>query len=121
VTHTPTTNGPPLHKPTTCFCCGRHATGIGLEGFGWNGDGDPHYICQQCAPLIQQIKATMRFDVYEDNAVQAAIEAVGPLIERNGSDLADWSEQQVTEFVTSVILEFGSSIRKQVREGEVPF
>lgn len=119
--HDPTSTGAPHHTPTTCWVCGRHATGIGLEGFGRNGDRDPHWLCQQCVPLIEQIRSTTRFDVYEERALDATIEAVGPLVERNGSDLAAWQYEQVREFVASVVLEFGNSIRGQVREGEVPF
>lgn len=121
MTHTPTSTGKPNHTPTTCFVCGRRATSIGMEGFGWNGDHDPHWICEACIPLLQQIKAVRSWDVYEQNAIAAAVDGVGDMVERFGADLSAWSEEQAHEFAGSIILGFGDSIRKQVKESEVPF
>lgn len=119
--HDPTSSGPPHHTPTVCYCCGRRAHGIGMEGFGWDGKRDPHWLCELCIPIMQQIKAVVRFDAYETRAIDATIEAVGALVGANGTDLGDWSEDQVREFVSEIILQFGHSIRKQIREQEVPF
>lgn len=121
MTHSPTSSGPPHHTPTTCWCCGRRAFGIGIGEFGRRGDGDPKFLCEACIPLIEHIKAVVRFDEYEQNAIHATIEAVGPLIEKFGTDLAEWDADQVEEFVTAIILGFGHSIREQVREREIPF
>jgi len=121
MTHTPTTSGPPHHTPTTCYCCGRHATGIGLEGFGRKADQDPHFICTACSLLIEQIKATRHWDTYEHRAIEAAVDGVGPLVERFGADLSGWTAEQAQEFAAAIILGFGDEIRRQVREQEVPF
>ena len=118
MTHAPTSTGAPHHVPTTCFCCGRRATGI---GFGDFAKGDPHWLCQQCIPLLEQIRSARRFDVYENAAIDMTIETVGPLIESYGSDLSEWTESQVRQFIMEVILGFGDAIRTQVREQEVPF
>ena len=119
MTHAPTSTGAPHHIPTTCFCCGRRATGI---GFGDLGAGkDPHWLCAQCIPLLEQIRSARRFDHYENAAIDMTIEAVGPSIEANGSDLGEWNESQVRQFVVDVIMHFGDAIRTQVREQEIPF
>jgi hypothetical protein len=118
MTHEPTSIGP-NHTPATCYLCGRHAVGLGL-GSARNSD-DPRWLCALCAMLCDQIRAVSKFDTYEDNALGKAIDMVGHLVERNGSDLADWSERQVREFVTMLILSFGEAIREQVRTKEVPF
>lgn len=119
--HNPTSSGPPLHTPTTCWCCGRHATGIGMDGFGRDGRGDPRWLCDLCVPLMHQIRAARTFDTYEENAVTATILGVGDLVAEWGSDLAEWEEAQVRQFVTEIILGFGDAIREQVRSTEVPF
>lgn len=119
--HDPTTSGPPHHTPSTCYVCSRRATGIGLAGFGWNGDQDPHFVCPQCVPLIEQLKSMTKFDVYEENAIAATVEALGPLVEEFGFDMSEWSAEQAERFVAEVVLGFGHSIRTQIRENEVPF
>lgn len=119
--HDPTSSGPPSHIPTVCYCCGRRAYGIGMESFGRNGKQDPNFLCENCIPLMAQIKATTRWDVIEQNAITATIDQVGPIIEANGSDLSEWTAEQVEEFIGAVILGFGTSIREQVRTGSVPF
>lgn len=115
--HDPTSVGPNF-TPTTCWCCGRHATGIGI---GQPSRGEPKWLCEFCIPLIAHIRAVKRFDVYEQRAVTYAIDNVGPLVEKFGVDLSEWSEEQRTEFATEIILGFGHSIREQVRMQEVPF
>ncbi len=121
ITHEPTSTGAPSYSPTTCWLCSRRATGVGVGSFGWDGKGDPHFLCENCIPLIEQIRATTSFDRYEKDAIQETIEMAAPFIERFGSDLGDWTEEQVTEFVAGIILGFGTSIRRQVRSQEVPF
>jgi hypothetical protein len=121
MTHEPTSSGPPHHVPTTCYACGRRAHGIGFGTFGRDGKGDPHFLCENCIPLMAQIKATTRWDAFEQRALEATIEMVGPIIETNGPDLSEWTAEQVEEFVGAVILSFGTSIREQVRSGSVPF
>lgn len=92
-----------------------------MRKFGWDGKGDPNFLCENCIPLMAQIKATTRWDVFEQNAIAATIDAVGPLVEEFGTDLSGWSEAQVEEFIGSVILSFGTAIREQVKTGSVPF
>lgn len=119
MTQTPTHTKPGF-EPTTCYLCGRHASFQGV-GSTSKGDRDLHLLCDHCVPLARQIRATMKFDVYEENAVQDTIEGVGPLVMRFGPDITEWTAEQRTEFATQIILGFGTSIRRQVREQVVPF
>ncbi len=123
MTHAPTTAGGPLHTPTTCWLCSRRAEGIGIGQFpsDYRPNSDPKFLCLNCIPLAAQLRTTTKFDHYESNAIDATIEAVGPLIGEFGSDLAEWTPEQRVEFVTAVILGFGTSIREQIRTQEVPF
>lgn len=119
--HDPTSSGPPHHLPMTCWCCGRRATGIGMDQFGRDQLGDPRWLCEMCVPLMEQIRAARHFDIYEDRAVDMAIDSVGPLIGEYGPDLSEWNESQRRQFVMEIVLGFGDAVRKQVREQAVPF
>jgi hypothetical protein len=123
MTHAPTSSGPPLHVPTTCWCCGRRANGAGIGEFpsARHPKADPKFLCDLCIPLAAQIRASLKFDHYERAAIEAAIESVGPLIGEYGTDLAEWTDDQRKDFVTQIILFFGASIREQVKNKEVPF
>lgn len=125
MTHTPTFHGP-THTPTTCFLCARHATGLGLgrekNAKGYAVGDDPRWLCELCALLAGQIRSVIKFDKYEDNAVEAVKDsAVAPLVERNGTDMAEWTDEQVTELIVEVVLGYGAAIREQVKNNEVPF
>lgn len=121
--HEPTCGPAPAYTPTTCWLCGRRAEAIGIGKFPTerHPHNDPHFLCTHCLPLVSQLKATVRFDTYESNAIDAVIEKMGPVVENNGTDLSDWSEDQVRDFVVEIILGFGDAIREQVRASGVPF
>lgn len=116
-THTPA----PDRDPTTCFCCGRHAEPYGVGAAGRNGQGDLKYLCALCLPLAEYIKGIMHFDHYENEAVDAAIEFVGPHIERNGPDITEWEMNDIRAFVADVIMSFGASLREQIVKKDAPF
>ena len=103
-----------------CLVCGRHATGLGL-GTTARDRKDPRWLCEMCIPLVEHIRSIQKFDMYEHNAVTEAVEAVGPLVQRNGADLSQWDEEQVEEFAREIWLQCGASIRRQVKDKEVPF
>jgi len=107
--------------PAVCHVCGREATGIGL-GVASRGSQDPRWICEECSALGRALPAAAkRLSVYEDRALNDAIERVGPLVETNGSDLAEWDEDQVREFCGRLIMEFGAAVREHIQKGEAPF
>lgn len=87
--HTPTVDAD--HNPTTCFVCGMHAFGIGVNANG--RDKDPHYICRRCAVGIDNYKKIERLDDYELRALDAGVDAVGEYIAEHGvTDLSHFDE-----------------------------
>jgi hypothetical protein len=114
-THTPL----PEAIPTCCYLCGRRAGGGGIGSL--RKDGDFRFLCDECVMLAHQIRSIRNFDHYETLAVTETVGRVEPLIAANGTDLAEWTPEQAEEFVAAVVLGFGDSIRRLVREQEVPF
>lgn len=114
------TFAPTSHEgyPTTCFLCGRHASGIGI---GKPPKQDPHYICEQCWPMIEYARSIRSFNSYERAAVTRAVTAVGPFVERLGTDLGEWSEEDAEAFVRTIWEACGDELRAVIKEGEVPF
>lgn len=104
--------------PTTCHACQRHATGIGI------GDGkDPRYLCPKCLGLIAQIKRVDRFDLYELEALDGGVNAVGDYIESIGfkTNLADFTEIEQRMLCKAVLQGFGDELRRLIEVGETPF
>lgn len=105
------------NTPAVCFCCGRHATGAGIGG----PKGDPRYLCAECLLIAEQIKHVRRWDAYESQAVLGGMDAAGPLVEAFGSDLAEWDEGQVRQFIATVWRGCADRLRELVRSQEAPF
>lgn len=78
-------------NPTTCFCCGMRAIGIGLNR---SEKGDPQYICKRCVMAIDDYKKIRRLDDFEIKALDAGVDAVGEWIADNGgvTELAHFDE-----------------------------
>ncbi len=108
---------PHINDPAECFLCRRHATGIGA------GDGRrPRWVCDDCIPQIKEIRQVRNFDPYEKRARADAGDKAGAFLEGIGkTDLADLSEEEWQQFLTTVIHEFGESLRRQVAELRAPF
>lgn len=103
--------------PTACLTCGRHAHGIGI---GNPPRHDPKYLCPGCMALLTQIKDITNFNGYERAAVEYAIDAVTPFIEKHGPDMGEWSAEVVEEFVRRLWSACGDGVRDAVENG-VPF
>lgn len=104
--------------PTTCHCCGRHAVGIGI------GDpvrGDPKYLCEECVLLVETVKSIRSWNGYERAAITRAVDAVGPFVQRHGTDLAEWEEETAEEFIRAIWLACADGLRGVIRDREVPF
>lgn len=103
--------------PTACLTCGRHAHGLGV---GNPPRHDPKYLCPSCMEHLVKIKDITNWNGYERAAVDYAIEAVGPFIEKHGADMAEWELETVEEFVRSLWTACGDGVRDAVSNG-VPF
>ena len=104
--------------PTTCHVCQRHAIGVGI------GDGkDPKYLCQQCVGILEHIKRVQRLDVYELQALDGAVDAVGEFIASNDNktELADYGDLEQRMLCKAAIEGFGNRLRQIIEKGEAPF
>ncbi|MDF2809523.1 MAG: hypothetical protein K0S56_554 [Microvirga sp.] len=107
----------PQHEPAECFVCQRRATGLGI------GDvKNPRWLCVECSLIAEQIRSTKRLDMYEVSAIGDAMNAVGTYLEEIGkTDLGDFEDIEARTLVKRAVLEFGNSIRRQIREHKAPF
>ena len=72
--------------------------------------------------MCDQIRNVKRLDMYELSALTDAGEQGGSFLDSIGkTDLAALSELEYREFLKRVVLGFGNSIRKQIREHKAPF
>lgn len=109
------------NTPAVCFCCGKHASGIGIGDLRRPAD-DPRFLCQECLLVVEQIKQVRRFDPYELQALDGGIDAVGTYLEQVGkTDLADMSEEEARMVVKAAWQGSADRLRDLVRKGEVPF
>lgn len=105
--------------PTTCWTCGRHATGIGVGTFkpGRDGAVEPRWICQQCVPAIEYIRTAKRLDPYELRAIDHGVTAVGEYLDSIGKyDLADMDELEARMIVKAAWIGCGEGLRKELQE-----
>jgi hypothetical protein len=109
--------------PTACYCCGRHANGIGIGTPGARNpaERDPKNLCEECTMILAYIKQVRNFNGYERAAVKSAVVAVTPIIMAKGTDLAEWEEEDVEDFCRAVWVACGDGLRAAIRSGEVPF
>jgi hypothetical protein len=111
---------PDHHIPAECLVCKRHAIGIGLGND--RTLSRPQWLCAECAIMCDQIRNVKRLDMYELSALDAAGAQAGSYLDTIGkSDLATLNELEWREFLKRVVLSFGNSIRKQIREHKAPF
>lgn len=104
--------------PTTCYCCGRAAGGMGIGQYRT----DPKYLCDLCVMIASQIKSVMNFKPYEEMAIGTAVEAVGAYLDEiDKCDLSEFTEVEQDELIRRVVLAFSNGIREAVAENEVPF
>ena len=105
--------------PAVCHCCGRTPTGIGI-GLTTPRE-DPKYLCRECLMLVEQIQRVRRFDPYEKEARRGGMDAAGPLVEEFGSDLSEWTEDQIMIFCGAIWRGCGDRLRELVASKETPF
>lgn len=61
-----------------------------------------------------------KFSLYERQAIERAVDAVGPFLDRHGTDLAEWEGDTAEEFVRAIWQACGDELRSVIREG-TPF
>lgn len=108
---------PATRFPTTCYCCGRHAHGAGIG----NPQQDPRFLCPECLLMLDQIKSIRSWLPLERAAVSRAVDAVGPFVQRHGSDLSQWEEDTAEEFIRAIWGACADGLRGVIRDREVPF
>ncbi|MEB2845908.1 DUF6511 domain-containing protein [Endobacterium cereale] len=72
-----------IGAPTTCKACGRIAMGIGV-GFKTKSDEDPGYLCKGCITAVSDLSKMDRLSLFELQALDAGVEAVGEYIGEHG-------------------------------------
>jgi hypothetical protein len=108
---------PPHHQPADCWICHRTAIGIGV-----GSSGSPKWLCVECAKTPAAFKKVTRLDPLEQRAIgDAGIEGGKYLDSIGETDVAKLTKAQWVTFLKRVVLGFGTSIRQQVRSGEIPF
>lgn len=107
----------PNHEPAECHVCSRRADAVGI------GDVNrPRWLCTECSLIAKQIRETRRLDMYEVAAVGDAVNVVGSyLSEINKTDLSEFEDIEARELVKRAVVEFGDSLRRQIRAHKAPF
>lgn len=112
-----------LNDPADCWACRRMSDGLGLgppDHDKWNKN--PRWVCADCVAIGKELRTVRNFDPYETRARADAGEKAGEFLDCIGkSDLADLSAEEWQKFLTTVIHEFGESLRSQVAELRAPF
>lgn len=105
--------------PTICHVCSRHAIGVGIG----ENNTDPRFLCGECVAILEQIKRVRRFDPYEKQALEGAVNAVGEFIMQNGAktELADFDETEQLMLCRAAVQGFGDELRRVIERGEAPF
>lgn len=107
-----------INDPADCWVCRRRAVGVGAG----NPGGNPRWICSDCIPHLSEIRTVRKFDPYELVARTDAGEKAGAVLDEIGkTDLAELTVEQWQRFLTTVIHEFGESLRRQVADLRAPF
>jgi len=78
--------------------------------------------CSYVTGIGTAINSTKILDELEKEAIVDAGNAGGQFLDEVGTtDLATLTSEDFAEFVKRVVLEFGDSIRRQIRAGKPPF
>lgn len=80
--------------PTTCLACGRVALGIGRAIKQGAKVIDNGFLCKGCVVAVGDLSKMDRLSVYEIQALDAGVDAVGDWIAENGNvtDLAFYDD-----------------------------
>lgn len=105
------------HNPTVCCACGSVSIGIGA-GFTSRANPDPMYLCRKCINGIGDFKKLHRLSVYELQALDEGVAAVGEFIEANGgiTDLQYYDELMQRMLVKAAWEGCARGVREALKE-----
>lgn len=105
--------------PAVCWCCGSHATGMGLSGGRRYNRGDFRWLCEECIKIIDKLNETSfaRLDILELEALNGGVDAVGDYIESIGiTDLALMDELDARLIVKAAWKGCANRLRQLIKE-----
>lgn len=97
-----------------CWACFRRSTGLGV----YAGPREPtRWLCRECAEIADSIRNRKRLDVFELQALDAGVDAVGAyLTEIKKTDLADMDELEARMLVKAAWEGCGRGLREALKE-----
>lgn len=105
-------------QPSTCHICGFRDCGVGISG---RRPDDTRWLCEDCAPLVDQVKAIRRPDAYELKARYGGMNAAAGLIDEFGPDLTEYTEEQALRLCGAIWKGCADELRRMLRDGDAPF
>jgi len=106
-------------NPTCCNICGRRAWSIGVGSANPKAvlSGDPRYLCGECILIVEHIRKVKRWDVYELQALDYAVEAIGDYVASIGiTELSAYDELNQRMLAKAAVQGFGDGMRKVLQE-----
>lgn len=106
--------------PGVCWLCGCQASGIGFGKPKW-GKGEYKWLCEECVKIAERLEKTAhsKLKVFELEALQGGIDAVGDYIEKKGiTDLALMDELDCRLIVKAAWTGSVLKLRELIREFE---
>jgi len=82
--------------------------------------GHPDRLCPFCLPWVEHIRSASVHQ-HQSAAIEFAIHHAGDHVQANGSDLAQWDDDQVRGFVKEIVDAYGAGLRAEIAKNEVPF
>lgn len=106
-----------MTNPDVCYCCTRHATGVGI-----GNPNNPQWLCKECIVAIDDLSRIKRPSAYEMMARKGGVEAAGAFLSDLGkTDLAEFEEEEAEMLVGKIWKGCADELRRLVRDGAVPF
>jgi len=105
------------NNPTTCIACGRIAIGIGRAVKQGGKILDPGFMCKGCIVKIGDLSKLDRLSVFELQALESGVEAVGKWLDERGiTDLALMDELDAKLLVRAAWDGCARGVREALRE-----
>jgi len=102
-----------INNPEVCIVCARRADGLAVghpRRLGW--------FCNECGPVLAKKALHMtehrKFDPFEERAAASVAALVG-------TSTITLSQEELAEFITWAVKEFGEALAKEIDAGWPPF